>query len=504
MLRSSTTILRSGLEKHNSSLFHYRISVVSSFGGGHISSFSSSSLVVDENSRSSLEFDFDTLHGLGVAIKAVSPQINLSKLPNGLKVVSVDFQRPDSSITLVIPAAGTRYETSAGLAHVYKNFLFKSSERRTAFRLTRELENKGVNMGLSLGREFLTMTIRGLRPFLSDAMEFALDTLTHPKFAHYEFDSIKDLVKLETFAAESCGFIYTLDQLHRAAYRSGLGYSLFASLPTLDNVTLDQIKLMSNQVLQSVDSMILVGINMKHDLLTKMAERDLGLLKKTPTTSKQTTTHHRPMPSKYYGGDIHQDRHGPAGHWMMAFEGPGRNDKDYLATAMIYALLGANQGVHLNHVPSMSILGEVSSQDSSIKTICRNLRAIHVDYTDSSLVGVYVEVDDTKCLPNFVDRIIRTFRQLKLTEERMIYARSQLKWFLAQSLSSCHGSLTNSLISQLLSSTEKPPTLSRDFLDQIDKLTMADVTRALQRLLSTKPSSSFYGPLRDAPFLDQF
>ena len=494
------TTLRTGLKRSGSFLFHPKISA-SSFSSGSLST------IVDDNVRSSLEFDFDTLHQLGVATKATPPQINLSKLNNGLKVLSVDFQRPDSSLTLVIPAAGTRHETSMGLAHVYKNFLFKSSERRTAFRLTRELENKGVDMVLGLGRECLTMNIRGLRPFLSDTMEFAVDTLTRPKFTHYELDSIIDLVKLETLTAESSGFTCTFDQLHRAAYRSGLGYYLFASLPTLENVTLDQIKLMSDQVLQSVDSMILIGINMKHDVLTKIAERDLGLLKK-PLTTPKTTTHHRPTSSKYYGGDIHQDRPGPTGHWMMAFEGSGRNnDKEYLATVMIYALLGANRGIHVNHVPSMSILGELFSQDSSIKTVCRDLRGIHVDYTDSSLIGVYVEMDDTtKHLSNFVDRILRTLRQLKLTEERISYARSQLKWFLAQSQSSsCHSSLLNRLISQLLlPNIEKPPTISRDFLDQIDKVTTADVTRALQRLLSSKPSSSFYGPLRDAPFLDQF
>ena len=42
----------------------------------------------------------------------------------GFKVAAVDRGEPVTSIT-VVAKAGSRYETSPGLAHVFKNFAFK-------------------------------------------------------------------------------------------------------------------------------------------------------------------------------------------------------------------------------------------------------------------------------------------------------------------------------------------------------------------------------------------
>jgi ubiquinol-cytochrome c reductase core subunit 2 len=440
------------------------------------------------------ELDVDMLQRLGISAKALPTTCTISKLKNGVTIVSVDEGRPEANLSLVVTPAGVRYEAMTGLAHLYKNFLFKASERRTAFRLVRELENRGVFMTADLAREALLVNLQGLRSSLSEAMEFVVDALTHPKLAYYELDAVKESVRLECRMAEACGWSYTLDQLHRVAYRSGLGYSLFASLPSLETLTLEHVGSMADHVVTPIDSMMLIGTNLGHDVLMKIAERDLGHLKKTTAMTINTK-------SKYYGGDVHRDHHMQESHWMVAFEGVGRGDKHYLTMAVVYFLLGSGGPPRVAYGAGYSFLSELFQQESMIHQHSASVNGLHVCYSDSSLIGVHVEMKDAKYIHPVVEKVLHMLRHLPITDERVQRAKHQLKYSLAE-LQTRRSSYVSDIALQILSMDKVIPL--QEIFVQIDKISTSEVAHMAQRLFASKPSSSFYGPTRYAPFLDQF
>ena len=67
-----------------------------------------------------------------------------------------------STVTVAIKA-GSRYESAPGVAHVLKNYLFKSNQKRSALRLVREAEFYGGVLSTALTKEHLLLTAEFLR-----------------------------------------------------------------------------------------------------------------------------------------------------------------------------------------------------------------------------------------------------------------------------------------------------------------------------------------------------
>ncbi|RKP13005.1 Metalloenzyme, LuxS/M16 peptidase-like protein [Piptocephalis cylindrospora] len=148
---------------------------------------------------------------------------------SGVRVASFEDQSPVTTLSVVLPA-GSRYEPveSPGVSHFLKAFAFKNTTKRTGFRLTREAELQGATLSAELGREFLCYTARFLRDDLPYFVESLSESILHPRFAHHELAAVQRLVAAETAQAMASPEALLTDILHRAAYRSGLGNSLYA------------------------------------------------------------------------------------------------------------------------------------------------------------------------------------------------------------------------------------------------------------------------------------
>jgi hypothetical protein len=172
----------------------------------------------------------------------------------------------------------------------------------------------------------------------------------------------------------------------------------------------------------------------------------------------------------------------------VAFEGVGRGDKHYLTMAVVYFLLGSGGPPRVAYGAGYSFLSELFQQESMIHQHSASVNGLHVCYSDSSLIGVHVEMKDAKYIHPVVEKVLHMLRHLPITDERVQRAKHQLKYSLAEL--------------QILSMDKVIPL--QEIFVQIDKISTSEVAHMAQRLFASKPSSSFYGPTRYAPFLDQF
>jgi ubiquinol-cytochrome c reductase core subunit 2 len=82
----------------------------------------------------------------------------------GVKVLGIDNGlRPATSSVSVIVKAGSRYEPAPGVAHVLKNFVFKSTASGSALKTVRETELYGGVLSAGLSREYLYINAEFLR-----------------------------------------------------------------------------------------------------------------------------------------------------------------------------------------------------------------------------------------------------------------------------------------------------------------------------------------------------
>ena len=93
-------------------------------------------------------------------------EVNISKLPNGLTVVSDRMSNVESISLGLWVRAGARYERSSenGVAHFLEHMLFKGTERRTSKDIVEEIESVGGSINAYTSREmtaFFSKVLKG-------------------------------------------------------------------------------------------------------------------------------------------------------------------------------------------------------------------------------------------------------------------------------------------------------------------------------------------------------
>ncbi|KAF3941220.1 hypothetical protein ABW19_dt0205494 [Dactylella cylindrospora] len=146
----------------------------------------------------------------------------------GTKVVSKDTGSPTASLAVVIKA-GSRYQPIPGVSHALEHFAFKSTARRSALFLTREVELMGGVLETSLSRENVVYKARFLRGDLPYFTELLGDVVTKTMFKDYEFvEEVLPTIESEIKLAYSNPGFVALEAAHASAYHHGLGTEKFA------------------------------------------------------------------------------------------------------------------------------------------------------------------------------------------------------------------------------------------------------------------------------------
>ncbi|KAH9915970.1 Metalloenzyme, LuxS/M16 peptidase-like protein [Epithele typhae] len=150
---------------------------------------------------------------------------------SGLKVAAADNGEPTSSVTLLVKA-GSRYETKPGLAHVLKNYAFKSTDKRSTLGTIREAELYGGVLSSSLSREHLAITADFLR-----GDEGSSSTSSHPSSPRPSSPATSSRVGRTNVRGRDRRRLAdpatrALELAHALAFRAGLGNSLFGPAHT--------------------------------------------------------------------------------------------------------------------------------------------------------------------------------------------------------------------------------------------------------------------------------
>src|SRR5512138_3823307 len=97
--------------------------------------------------------------------------VSVSRLENGIRVITEDIPHAHSVSLGIWVANGSRHEGpgGAGVAHFIEHLLFKGTERRTALDIAKEIDSVGGILNAFTGREFVCYYAKVLNKFLPKA-----------------------------------------------------------------------------------------------------------------------------------------------------------------------------------------------------------------------------------------------------------------------------------------------------------------------------------------------
>ncbi|RZF37982.1 hypothetical protein LSTR_LSTR009043 [Laodelphax striatellus] len=237
---------------------------------------------------------------------AYTHNVQIENLRNKVVCASLESPTPLSRVAVVVKA-GSRYDPTdvPGLSHVLRASAGLTTKGASTFAIIRNLQQMGANLQVTGGRDTITYTLEATSDKINAGLKFLNDVVTLQTFKPWELKDNISRIKYElaSLPAEA----RALDLLHKAAYRKGLGNTLYAKPHRISSIGTETLQHHVNQYFTSTRTTV-IGLGVGEGSLKKFAS-DLELAVGSAAGDEA---------AKYQGGVVHKDAPN-AGRLVTAF-----------------------------------------------------------------------------------------------------------------------------------------------------------------------------------------
>ncbi|KAK9893051.1 hypothetical protein WA026_023352 [Henosepilachna vigintioctopunctata] len=397
---------------------------------------------------------------------------------NGVSVCSAENNSPLARVSIIF-RAGSRYENddNQGVAHVLRICAGLTTKSTSQFAITRHIQQVGASLHCTLDRETIAYTLEGTRSAVEEVIPFLSTVATEQIFRPWELaDNIKRIrLELATRPPQ----LRTIDLLHKAAYRKGLGNSLFIAKYNLEKVNSETLQHYVNCNLTS-DKATVVGLGVNHNNL-----KEYVACLNFPGTSGQAV-----IPSPYKGGEIRCDKGGNLAYIAIAGEGPGMNNlKQAAAGAVVQKILGSGASVPYGIDHGMLRQVIKTTEEYAIS-------GLNANYDETGLVGAMF-VAPASVAGQITENVFSTLKSGRISDEWVERGKNQLKASVLMASENGRSVVRKLGQSCALTGTGLSPT---QYIGIVESVTSKDVNDVLAKAGSNLSISSF-GNLSCVPYL---
>jgi len=427
-----------------------------------------------------------------IEVDSVSPRPiqgakKVTKLDNGLQVITIDNGGSVSRLAIGVEA-GTRVEGAGqrGITHLLKNAAFQTNQQKSALALTRELQQFGAGLECSHTRELLVRNATFLRTHLANVLELIAPDITAPLLNHWDFGGVKSMTAAENAAVATDQTAGSIELLHKAAYRDGLGNGLYCDDLSIGGFKHDQV-LEHHKAVHVGERMTVVGTDVNHEELVRYIRELLGGLPQGEAVAKSGQT--------YHGGEVHIKTANGLAHVALAAQGAGFNG-DVASLAVLQQLLGGSNFLKWG---SNTVSSRLNKAAHGVTTGPLLINAMNLCYSDSGLFGVYAiaQPQDVSAVMKAAVVEIAAVGNGEASEEEIDRARTQAASSAQMALEN-----KNDVIEDILKKVTLTCNHDADALvDSINAVTAESVAEAAQGLLTGNATLVATGETAGSPYL---
>ena len=418
------------------------------------------------------------------AAEGEAGEVRVTTLSNGLRVATDAMSGVRSASLGCWVGVGTRHEAAPvnGVAHLVEHMLFKGTPRRSAYRISEEIEDVGGQLNAYTTREHTAYYAKVLEDDVGLAVDLIADMLQNSLIDEEELGRERAVVLQEIGQAADTPDDIIFDHFQAAAYPDQpLGRPVLGAADIVGKLgrgaLTDYLAAHYNG-----PSMVLAAAGaVEHDRLVELAEKAFEKLSDRPAPTPET--------GRYAGGEHREDRDLEQVHLVLGFESVGMHDPDHYAHAIYSTLLGGGM--------SSRLFQEVREKRGLVYSIYSFTGGYH----DGGLFGVYAgtgEDEVKELVPVVCDELMRSASDVG--EEEIARAKAQLRaatlMALESSMSRCEH-----LGQQLL--VYGRPVPAEEVVARIDAVGRGDVFRAAEKLLSSPLTLAALGPLSGLEAFDR-
>lgn len=397
---------------------------------------------------------------------------------NGVLVTSAENNSPITRVSIIY-RAGSRQECNdnQGVAHVLRICAGMTTKSASQFAITRNIQQVGASLHCTLDRETISYTLEGTRSAVEQVLPFLSSVATEQEFRPWEIADNIGRLRLEL--ATRPPQLRTVDLLHKAAYRTALGNSLFIAKYNLEKVGPETLQHFVNCNL-TADKATVVGLGIDAKELAYFVEK-VKFRESSGTAIN---------PSPYKGGEVRCDKGGDLAYVAIVGEGAGHNNmKEAAACAVLQKIFGTGSSAPYS-VDHGLLRSSIKVTDSYA------ISGLNANYADTGLMGAMF-VAPYGVAGQIAENVVDILKNGRVTDEWVNKGKNQLK--VAVLLASENGKSVVRKLGQTgaLTGSGISPI---QYVNLVDSVTTQDVNNVLQKL-GSKLSISSFGNLTCVPYL---
>ncbi|KAL4915588.1 Metalloenzyme, LuxS/M16 peptidase-like protein [Aspergillus aurantiobrunneus] len=410
----------------------------------------------------------------------------------GVKVANREPSGATGTLALVAKA-GSRYQPFPGFSDALEFFAFQSTLKRSALRITREVELLGGEFSSTHSRENIVLKTKFLANDLPYFVELLAEVASQTKFPGYELDEVvTKLLKLRQLAIANDPEAVAVDAAHGVAFHQGLGESITPSayVPYEKDISAEAIAEFAKNA-YAKSNIALVGSGASSSELSKWVGDFFKGLPSAGTSGQYQLKSN--SASNYYGGE--QRISTKAGNSVViAFPGTGAFGTSAYkpAASVLTALLGGESSI--KWTPGFSLLGQATQGLSQLRVSTKN----HA-YSDAGLLAVSLsgKADQVASAGKSVVEVLKKAAAGEIPGEEIKKATALAKFRALESAQTLETGLE--LTGSGLINGSKPYQIG-EVAQSVDSVTEAQVKDVAKSLLSGKASVASVGDLSRLPY----
>ena len=403
--------------------------------------------------------------------------VRVTTLPNGLRVVTETMPSLATAALGVWSGAGSRHEQAEeqGLAHLLEHMAFKGTTKRTALQIAEEIEAVGGEVNAETNTEYTAYYSRVLGQDTGLALDILADILTEPTFDATELKREKGVILQEIGSYEDTPDEVVFDMFMETAYAGApIGRRILGTPKTVKAQNRTSMRSFMDRTYRTPSMVVSAAGAVEHEQIVEDVTRRFDGFGRDTAPEAEAAT--------YRGGEQRRLRKLEQSHVVFGFKGLSWRDPDHYAMHVFSNLLGGGM--------SSRLFQEVREK----RGLCYEVYSFFSPFSDSGVFAIYGGTGDAQ-LADFTPVALDTLMQAAAspTEPEVARAKAQMKMSLLTSLES-PGRRAEQMARHMLAYGRVMPRL--EIIQAIDAITVDDVRRVGQGLLSAPPTVAAIGPIK--------
>lgn len=412
----------------------------------------------------------------GRAETSASLVFNKAVLDNGIRVVTEQHPHVQSLSIGVWVMSGTRDEDADvnGVSHFLEHLVFKGTKKRSAYQIARSLEEVGGDLNAFTTREYTCYHATVLQRDWRLALDVLSDLVSNMKITTRDFERERDVIMEEILMSgdDPEDLAYDLF-LQKSFPRHQLGRVILGTEKSLGAMKLKDILEYYQERYAGKQLIISAAGAVKHDEFVEEVERLFG---KKPAGPKMPA---RRAP-KVAGFHMGVDRPTEQLHLLMGVPCPSFQDPLRFSSFLINAWLGGGMTSHLYQ--------KVREKRGLVYSI---YSALHT-FTDAGMMNIGASAAPGK-MAAVVEEIFATMQRLGdkgMTEREIRFYQRQIEGSLWLGAEDVENRMNSLAINEMVFKAYRPV---GDVIEEINKVTEADIHRALKQWREKDMGTLFVG-----------